>query len=229
MANQHKYKLIRPRSALLDALPGQYPESVNVAISRYLFLVSNPPKFSEAEWSLLKDACNGWWTQGEPPELLVQGLALQVDDAMTLEGLAAKWKVSSPDLRQKLENLTPLETMSVIHAVECFWSNFRAAQDSWLNHVENLQSELEDGTTPQSWIDQGFDFEEAWQWRQAGAFNPERTKELADAGYDPDDVSRTVLAQEEVDLKIVYSGYSIAYMFCNCDIGLEDVARMVNS
>lgn len=123
MPSQHKHRLMRPHSRLVEQIPGEYPESVNVALDRYLRLVSVPPQFSTKEWNLLRDACNGWATQNEPPEILKDGLALQVENAMTLSGLAKKWKVDQPTFRQKIESLTELEAISVIHAIEKFWSS----------------------------------------------------------------------------------------------------------
>lgn len=122
MPNQHRYRLMRPHSKLVDQLPGEYPESVNLAIARYLCLVANPPEFTEAEWNLLRDACRSWATQMEPPETLMNGLLLQVSDAMADEQLGGKWGVSRIELMAKLETLTPTQTIATIHAIERFWS-----------------------------------------------------------------------------------------------------------
>lgn len=39
MPNQHRYRLMRPHSALVEQLPGEYPESVNTALADYLQLL----------------------------------------------------------------------------------------------------------------------------------------------------------------------------------------------
>lgn len=92
MPNQHKYRLMRPHSTLLDRLPGAYPESVSVALSRYLYLVSEPPLFSDAEWNLLRDVCNGWYTQSTPASVVLQELAFVVEDALQLRALDQHWE-----------------------------------------------------------------------------------------------------------------------------------------
>lgn len=113
---------MRPHSHLAEQLPGEYPESVNVGLSRYLCLLSAvTPQFTEAEWNLLYDSCNGWATQLEPPETLAQGLTLQVEDATREQGLYQKWNVE-PGLIDRLYQLTLLEAIAVIHKIEQFWN-----------------------------------------------------------------------------------------------------------
>ncbi len=119
--NRHKFRLMRPHSKLAGQLPGEYPESVNTALARYLLLVSTPPQFTESEWNLMRDACNRWATSMEPPETLKGGLILQISDAMCDSQLGSKWRVSRPELMMKLESLTTAEAIATIHAIECFW------------------------------------------------------------------------------------------------------------
>lgn len=84
-------------------------------------------------------------------------------------------------------------------------------QQSWLDKVGSLRSSLEDGTRPYHWINYGFSFDTALEWRNIGAFNPERTKHLVDAGFSPDELGKD------------FEDCSIAYAYCNHDLSLEDV------
>ena len=122
MPNKHKFRLMRPHSELVNQLAGEYPLSVNTALSRYLHLVAIAPDFSESEWNLLYDACNGWATQMEPPDVLAQGLVLQVQDAIGFECLGEKWGVDTDRLIARLNTLSPVEAIAVIHKIERWWS-----------------------------------------------------------------------------------------------------------
>lgn len=126
MPNQHRYKLVRPRSDIASQLP-RGSDSVNPALERYLHLISTPPEFSESEWNLLRDACNGWATEMEPAEMLKSGLALQVSAAIALD---KKWAVDGDALVQRLEGLSDLEAIATIYAVEVWWSRSRAGLES---------------------------------------------------------------------------------------------------
>ena len=122
MPNQHKHKLVRPLSYLADKLPCG-SDSVNPAIARYLHLVSSPPDFTDEEWNLLRDACNGWATELEPPETLQSGLALQVFEAIEFSNLDKKWGVDGEALVQRLKELSNLEAIATVYSIEIWWSN----------------------------------------------------------------------------------------------------------
>ncbi len=115
MADSHKYRLVRPHSYLAAQLPANYPNSVNAAIARYLRLVARPPQFSEAEWNLLRNACNGWATQHEPSVRFAQALALQVEKYL------AEQNIEAPGLVARLYSLSELDAIATIHAIELFW------------------------------------------------------------------------------------------------------------
>jgi len=102
----------------------------------------------------------------------------------------------------------------------------------WLEFVgedKDLDCELEDGSTPEEWIAQGFSPVGFQEWLKAGVFNPERVKELEAAGFEASEVSRRVTAEEEIENGFSYSGYSIAYMFCNGDLSIENVRKLVGN
>ena len=95
--------------------------------------------------------------------------------------------------------------------------------------VDGLDVQLEDGTSPRAWIEQGFGPRAFQRWFQAGGFDPERISELVEEGFDSEDVSDLVDAADEEDLNLSYSGYSIAYMYCNGDLTIEQVRRLVGN
>ena len=96
-------------------------ELINTALSRYLFLVSKAPDFSQAEWDLMRDACNGWATTNEQPQTLAEGLLQKVHCSIFYGQLAAKWNVNAADLLARLDCLKPVEAIAIIHAIEKFW------------------------------------------------------------------------------------------------------------
>jgi hypothetical protein len=79
------------------------------------------PNFSEAEWNLMRDACNSWASIAEPPEIASQGLPLQIADAIEFERLDVKWQVGKQSLIAKLRALTPLQAIATLDAIERYW------------------------------------------------------------------------------------------------------------
>lgn len=98
-------------------------------------------------------------------------------------------------------------------------------EQSWLDKVETLDTELEDGTKPQWWINYGFDFDTALKWRETGAFEPERTRELIDAGFNTDELLKKINPPDDGSGFIV-NNCSIAYAYCNYDLDIQDVHRL---
>lgn len=88
-------------------------------------------------------------------------------------------------------------------------------------------SQYEDGSTPRQWQDQEFTPDEATAWRLAGAFDAEKARELADADFDPDELSAVVTEADKEKFNIGYSGYSIAYVYCNGDLTLEQLKQII--
>lgn len=121
MSNRHKYPPMRPRVPLVDRLSGIYPASVNVALTRYVHLISKAPEFSEEEWNVLRDACNGWDSQNEPPETLGQAFILQVEDAISARQLDRKWSVDCSTLIPRLYALSEVEVIAALNAIEIYW------------------------------------------------------------------------------------------------------------
>lgn len=87
-------------------------------LERYYHLLRQSlPAFSEAEASLLVDACNGWLIEPHTARLLWA----EVADAISLDGLDRKWDVDGPALVARLRNLTPSEALAACDAIERFW------------------------------------------------------------------------------------------------------------
>lgn len=88
--------------------------------------------------------------------------------------------------------------------------------------------QFEDGSTPKMWIEEGFtNPQDARAWMEVGGFDPERVKELEAAGITPDQVKRRVTEQEELDMNLSYSRRSIAYMFCNNDLDMDQLKQLI--
>lgn len=101
-------------------------------------------------------------------------------------------------------------------------------KELWSKHFSDLSEEMEDGTTPQQWIDQGFAPESYYEWSRVGGFNPEKCKELSKE-FEPYILSHRISTLEEFDEDFSYSGYTIAYMYCNGDLSIEDVRGLVGN
>ncbi len=110
------------QKACEEGKTGEHFEFVKVELERYLFLISRLPDFSQKEWNLMHDALNGIITRSVEPELAVQILAHEVDDAITSSQLDKKWEVNSSSFLSRLNALSATETMAVLDAVEKFWN-----------------------------------------------------------------------------------------------------------
>lgn len=88
-------------------------------------------------------------------------------------------------------------------------------------------AEYEDGSTRQDWLKAGFTPDTARAWRSVGAFNPDKAMELEQAGVSPGEVSQRVTIEQEQEFELSYSGYSVAYMFCNGDLDIEIVKQLI--
>jgi len=78
-------------------------------------------KFLREELLGLIDSLNGtaWldkWMQSRPDML-----AAQMEDAQSLDNLAAKWSYDGPALIQKITTLHPLECFFLIEEIAAFW------------------------------------------------------------------------------------------------------------
>jgi hypothetical protein len=123
MPNRHKHPTIRLASKVSNRLSQPSGAIASVNLGRYFWLLGQSlPDFSEAEWNLLRDACNGWATTSEPPEILVQGLKLQVADVIANDFLDSKWQVDKDMLAEKLHKLTPLQAIAVVESIERWWA-----------------------------------------------------------------------------------------------------------
>lgn len=76
-------------------------------------------QFSRAELMLIVDSCNG--TLFEPST--VCALPFNIEDSISLDRLDEKWGVDGSALLAKLQALSPVQTQSLVDAVERFWTN----------------------------------------------------------------------------------------------------------
>jgi hypothetical protein len=114
---------MRPHSALVDNIPGIYPESINAALKQYLMILAHvKPDFLECEWNLIFDACNGVLF-GEEIENYQSEIILQVGDAITLNQLENKWQCNGDRLLKKLAICNPVECASIVFEIKKFWDN----------------------------------------------------------------------------------------------------------
>lgn len=102
------------------------------------------------------------------------------------------------------------------------WQQFLADSDS------DIEAELEDGTKPQHWIEQGFNPVEAHAWQNVDAFDPIRVRELTKLGFSHDQVGRRLTEQENQEYGF-RSGHTIAYLWCNDNLSVEHLRKLVTN
>ena len=121
-ADEPLHRGIASRSAR-DAV-GSVLSSGQVAVrdlERYYRLVDRTLQsviFSNAEASAIVDACNGtiWDTFS-----LFDGLALSIEDAISLEQIDVKWGIDGERLLAKVRALEPVQHLAIVDAIERFW------------------------------------------------------------------------------------------------------------
>jgi hypothetical protein len=106
--------------------PGERPGLVAKRdLGRYYALIREElrrlsPPLTQAEASLICDACNGTWMGDEySPGPMI--LWAEVADACRLNELDAKWGVDGDALVARLQRMTPGQLMAIADAVERFW------------------------------------------------------------------------------------------------------------
>lgn len=109
------------------ASAGRSPAQVAARdLARYYALLHRSlPAFSAPDASLIVDACNGWFVEPHSAPLLWA----EVADAISLDGLDAKWGVDGPALVARLRALTPFEALAVCDAIERAWKHLGAGED----------------------------------------------------------------------------------------------------
>ena len=94
MPNKHRYRLMRPRSSLVEQLLGEYPESVNVAIATAITLTGGEPLSPEVVDAIatLPQVSSGEWSRSYLVEQLLRNyLGLPADyEWSDLELIASK-------------------------------------------------------------------------------------------------------------------------------------------
>lgn len=96
---------------------------VNVIGDRYAEILRRErieKLFSDAEWNALRDLLAG--VCSEPAALIRGSLSMGWEDAIE-DGLAEKWDVDPVGLSRKLAELTYVQEVCVIEAVERWWRN----------------------------------------------------------------------------------------------------------
>lgn len=119
----------------LDAVLGPCGETTGMSLSgriaaivdRYGEIIRrHRPQLTRAEWMLLMDALNGWASWAEAGRTLMIGIALEVEDAIAMHRLDAKWGLApqqAQELVRRLRELSFAEAISVIDAAEMFWAH----------------------------------------------------------------------------------------------------------
>lgn len=95
---------------------------INQIADRYTEILrrTSLPELSDAEWSLLRDACNG--TLHEPAAMIRGALAQGVSDAVALDGLDGKWGVDGAALVERLRGLEFAQEVRVVEEIERWWA-----------------------------------------------------------------------------------------------------------
>jgi hypothetical protein len=98
---------------------------VNTLADRYTYLLAGVRlELSDAELSLIRDACNG--SVFQPAQIGLPGLVWSVEDAIKLDALDKKWSVDGPALVAKLRGLDRVGLAWLVEDVEKFWSGVSA-------------------------------------------------------------------------------------------------------
>jgi hypothetical protein len=127
MPGQNKYKPVRLRSHICERLSSPNSACASNSLARYFWVLDiNLPSLSNSEFNLLCDACNGWASNLEEPDLAVSGLAIQVKDAIAFRSLDKKWLVNGDDLVQRIEEMSALAALSLLEKIESFWAQEEA-------------------------------------------------------------------------------------------------------
>ncbi len=74
------------------------------------------------------------------------------------------------------------------------------------------------------WVKAGFSPEQYQEWAKVGCFDAAKTRELVAHGFQPEDV----IENYDFGDGIIYN-LSIGYAYCNGDLNIEDVVKLVNS
>lgn len=92
-------------------------------IERYAEVVKRrKPELSEAEWNLIREACNGWVVE---PAAAVGWLSMQVEDAIKINNLDRKWQVDGAALVKKVRSLDYADCLAVVDDVEQYWTHHK--------------------------------------------------------------------------------------------------------
>jgi hypothetical protein len=93
---------------VLDAFPSLYKRGLKAALD----------KLSAGEKRLIIDLHNAYFMT---PQMIGQGVSLQVRDGVDLDGLDKKWKVGRTDIVAKLESMHPFELACLEIWATAFW------------------------------------------------------------------------------------------------------------
>jgi hypothetical protein len=77
-------------------------------------------KFTMGEASLITDAFNGCVFEPRMPTKAV--LQMEIEDAIKLNQLHTKWDVSQEEILYKLQEISDLGALAVIHSTRLFWA-----------------------------------------------------------------------------------------------------------
>lgn len=95
---------------------------LNTIAVRYLDIVRRDcPPFTEAEWSAICDALNGYW-MGAGGDSGIRLAWAEILDADRLDGLGRKWGADAEALALRLRDATTGQQTAVAEVVERFWA-----------------------------------------------------------------------------------------------------------
>jgi hypothetical protein len=103
----------------LEAFPTLYRSTLDALRGR----------FARGELLLMLDAMNGLILT---PEIAGQHVALEIHDAIELQGLDEKWRVDAAALRAQLSGLALFERACIEVWVSSCWRDPQASEDTWL-------------------------------------------------------------------------------------------------
>jgi hypothetical protein len=94
---------------------------INVIGDRYAEILRRErieKQFTEAEWNALRDMLGG--VLSEPAALIRGSLIMAWEDSVE-DGLAVKWDINAVAMSRKLAELTYVQEVCIIEAVERWW------------------------------------------------------------------------------------------------------------
>lgn len=117
----------RSRSSLISAIADRYSEIVRRSM----------PNLSVPEWCAIFDVLNGCWMH-DGAAMAAQGIAHQIADASSMDGLGEKWGIDAMSLAHRIADLPFASLVSVLDTAERFWTQGCHDGEEWAEIVSRL-------------------------------------------------------------------------------------------